>query len=88
MKNVRETQLKKAICLTNEEFAGIIHQTLGDDVTVEISLEGICISTEEDVIYWEEVTKALTNYFDVKEVTSVHADDCDYPIGIWVIYKD
>ena len=88
MKNVRIDQLRTVIVISNEEFETIIKKTLGNDVNVEISLDGICISTDEDDIYWEETYAALAKYFDVTEVTSVHADDCDYPIGIWVVYKN
>ena len=54
---------------------------------VTYTTEGLDICTNEDVIDIDELHKGLAKYFDVKEVTSVHIDDCDF-IGVWVVYRD
>ena len=44
-----------------------------------------------DENFYEDITKfykKLAGYFDVKEVTSIHIDDCDSPVGVWITYKD
>ena len=45
---------------------------------------------EEEIEENKEITDIetlLAKYFDVKEVTSLHIDDCD-TIGVWIVYKD
>jgi hypothetical protein len=87
MKNVRENQLKKCIFLESEEFTDIIHEVLSPDVYVNFTIEGLDICTDDNVVDTDELHKALASYFDVKEVTSIHIDDCDF-IGVWIVYKD
>lgn len=87
MKNVRESQLKKCIFVEADDFTQIIKEILGDDVSVDYTLEGLDIHTDEDGIYQEELCAALQKYFDVKSVTSVHTDHFDY-IGVWITYRD
>lgn len=87
MKNVREEQLKTCIYLETVEFDSIITEAFGDDVDIEYSKDGICISNDEDCIEFEDIAKAVETYFDIKKVTSIHMDDSDF-IGVWVVYKD
>lgn len=88
MKNVNDYQLKKCIFLTNEEFGRIIHDSF-KDIVIEYSLDGFTIyKGDEDVVNTEELHKVLEEYFDVEKITSIHIDDCDYPIDVWIVYKD
>lgn len=87
MKNVRESQLKKCIFLDIEEFESIIQNVFGNGVTVDSTLEGLDIYDEFDNIEFGNICMSLAEYFDVKEVTSFHIDDCDY-VGVWIAYKD
>jgi hypothetical protein len=87
MKNVRENQFKKCIFLDIDEFSEIIKGIFGRNTIVEYTLEGLSIYNEIDCLPNSEICEALANYFDVFEVTSFHADDCDY-IGVWVVYKE
>lgn len=87
MKNVRKNQLKKCICVEAQEFTDIVHEILGEDVNVEYTLEGLDVYTDEKCIDMDDLCAKLTEYFDVKEVTSVHTDHHDY-VGVWVVYRD
>lgn len=96
MKNVRETQLRKAIVLELDEFKYLIADLFGDNAVVETPLDGIVIYREcdensddncdEDIEY-SEICKKLEEYFDVPRVTSYHVDDCEYPL-VWIVYMD
>ena len=87
MKNVRENQLKKCIYLEAEEFVDIIHEVLNKDFRVYFTSEGLDICTNDNIVNVDELHTALATYFDIKEVTSIHIDDCDF-IGVWIVYKD
>lgn len=43
--------------------------------------------TSDDSLDTNILHAKLTGYFDVKEITSIHSDDCDC-IGVWITYKD
>lgn len=34
-----------------------------------------------------QICSLLATYFDVAEITSIHADDCDL-VGVWIVYKN
>ena len=88
MKNVRESQLKKCIFLTQTEMENILSKILNKIVTVNVDLYGLSACTEEDDggdIDNNYLCEILSKYFEVN-VTSIHIDDCDY-VGIWVCYK-
>ena len=96
MKNVSERQLKTAIFLTVDEYETILKEIFSIKVIVHADLDGIWYETDErensnveDPDYVDnELLNELAKYFDVKEVTSVHADDCICETGIWIIYKN
>lgn len=84
MRNVRETQLKKAIFMENTEFFKLVEE-LGidiDDFTEDNYIEEIICY--EDI--YEALKKALSDYYDV-DITSIHEDHFDCP-GMWLVYKD
>lgn len=88
MRNVREKQLKKCIILDGDEFRYIVNQIIDIPVEVNYTYDGIEIYPATDTN--KEITDIetlLAKYFDVKEVTSLHIDDCD-TIGVWIVYKD
>ena len=90
MKNVRDSQLKKAIFLEKEQYEEALLEIFGIDVSVHPDLDGIWYEYNEEALEDEienVLLEKLADYFDVDEVTSVHADDCD-TVGIWVVYKD
>ena len=105
MKNVRESQLKTCILVTNEEFDNILSEVTSNMVTASYELDGITydanysnevipedeIEEYTDEYFYQDITKfykKLADYFGVKEVTSIHTDDCEYPVGIWICYKN
>lgn len=87
MKNVRESQLKTCIFMTEEEFTELGKALFGEGFEADIDYEGIACQVDEDCIEDEVLFKALAEHFGVKTVTSVHVDDCEY-IGVWICYKD
>ena len=89
MKNVRETQLKTAIFLELEEYEEILSTVYERTVRVHPDLDGIWYEAipEEPHEDFNDIHEKLSKYFDV-EVNSIHADDCEYQVGIWIIYKN
>lgn len=88
MKNVRESQLKRCIFLTLEEFDEIIKEIFGPQATTLYQYEGIFIDSGNDDVECDDddILVRLSEYFDVN-VTSFHSDNCEY-VGVWVCYKD
>lgn len=82
MKNVNEHMLKNCIYIRLEDFISVIHETLGNDVHVEVR-ERLLIVTDEE-IYYDEVCEALAQYFGVKEVKTYHYDAG----GVWICYEN
>lgn len=81
MKNVHPTQLKKCIFFIEDEFKELMEKL---NISIELDFDGndFVEFTDEN-----EAFETLANYFDVKEITSVHYDDYEYR-GIWIVYKD
>lgn len=89
MKNVKEWQKKTCIFMETEEFDDIIRYLFGKEVETEYSLEGIWIGYQNGDAWIDEaeIESGLAEFFDVKEVTSIHIDDWD-PMGVWICYRD
>lgn len=87
MKNVRNGQRKNCIYLELHEFKDIILSAF-ENAIVEYTLEGLDIYDNVDCISCEKICDILAMHFDVEEVTSFHADDCEEAIGVWVVYKN
>ena len=96
MKNVRPNQIKTAIFLTVAEYENILKEIFGFNVIVHTDLDGLWYETGEILTEEVEITDEvgsdlfckLATYFDIKEITSLHADDCIDEVGIWIIYKN
>ena len=87
MKNVKPTQLKTAICLTSDEYENVLQEIFGQKIVVHADLDGIWYeASSDDCDVDNNLLEKLKEYFDVNDVTSVHADDCEY-VGIWIIYR-
>ena len=86
MQNVRESQLKKCIFLTEEEFTEILENVYKAPVIVHIALDGLWYESSIDIDD-ECLLRDLKEYFEVEEIQSIHCDDTT-PAGIWVCYKD
>lgn len=86
MKNVTESMLKTSIFMSSDDFTRLVTH-LFPGVQVNYTLDGISYYYEEDILDINILHAKLAGYFDVKEITSVHSDNCDY-IGVWITYKD
>lgn len=90
MKNVKETQLKKAIFMEKEELEELVQELLGWELDIEA--DGMW-ADEGDIVVtpgmdWEtELREKLSQHFDVT-ITSIHTDNCYDALGIWLVYKD
>ena len=85
MKNVRESQLKKAIFMLSDEFEELLS---GFGLKAEFAWDGLSIydPNGKDDYDDEAVNKMLSDHFGVT-VTSVHTDDSDL-VGVWIVYKE
>lgn len=94
MRNVNESELKKCIFKTPDDFQRDIRSIFGVNARVEYSLEGIDIIYEQDEHSEDfiedptqsEVIEKLSKYYDV-QVSSYHIDDCDY-CCVWICYTE
>jgi hypothetical protein len=87
MKNVKETMLKKCITIDFDTFKNIIEEIYKNE-KIEMSIEedGLYAYYESgEAILGFELSRALSEYFDIN-VESFHTDrDYDYP-SVWVVY--
>lgn len=88
MQNVRKTQIKRSIILSNEEFDIAVRKSTGKDITPQLDMDGIWFDYDEDKYDIENVDdyvkECLSNYFEIN-VTSIHIDDCDLT-GVWIVF--
>lgn len=85
MKNVNKYQLKKCIFLTLDEYEVILKKLFGNNVKMDFDSYGTYLWCEKEIAQ-EEIYRKIAKYFDVKQVTSTHIDDCDV-VGVWIVYK-
>ncbi len=90
MKNVRESQLKKCIFMELDDYKELIDKVTDGLKGVECDF-GLCYmfteKAEKTNTYWNEsIEETLSKYFDVT-VTSIHTDDCEEYIGVWICYR-
>ena len=86
MKNVRTEQLRTVIVMACDEYEQVLSEIFNKKVIVHTDLDGIWYEVDADDDF-ENLNAHLANYFGVAEVSTVHADDCDYA-GIWITYKE
>lgn len=95
MKNIKKTELLTCIYKSYDDMLEEIKEMFGPTANINISSDGIDFTYEmEDFIFgetrslpFEELAKEMTQYYDVKEITSIHVDDCIEQPGIWICYK-
>lgn len=96
MKNVTQSMLKTSIFMLGDNFTKLVTH-LFPEVQVEYDLDGINYEYKEDSLDTDVLHTKLAEYFNVKEITSIHynrtanfmdsSDNYDC-IGIWITYKD
>ena len=90
MQNVRENQLKKCIFMELDEYKDLVNKVTDGLKEVDCEFGLFYMSTEkadETNTYWnEDIEVTLSKYFDVT-VTSIHADDCEEYVGVWICYR-
>lgn len=83
MRNVSPYCVKTSIVKSADEFLDDIRAATGEpDANICIEYDGITIDCETD-----NIEECLAKFYDVKEVTSLHIDDCDFA-GVWITFKD
>lgn len=86
MKNVTQSMLKTSIFMLSDDFTKLVTD-LFPGVQINYDLDGINYEYEEDSFDTNTLPTKLAEYFDVKEITSIHSDNYDC-IGVWITYKD
>ena len=89
MRNIKENKLKKCIFLTINELQDILSKVYNQKIIVHAELDGCWFEpTSSDIdICDDDIKTKLSEYFDTN-VTSIHIDDCECDIGVWVVYKE
>ena len=89
MKNKERVSIKHCMFIMVDDFNELLHD-IGINVDVSPDLDGLTFYNinENESTDWDEdkIMSKLSEFFDV-QITSLHADDCDYP-GIWIAYKE
>lgn len=88
MKNITKAEVKSCIVKEWNEYESIVKQIYaGHKIDLSYSEEGISHCIDDDCPYIDDLYEKLANYFDVKEVQSIHIDDSDYSaVMVWICY--
>lgn len=78
MKNVNETQIRKSIVKSFDEYVQDVTEAFGSS-DMSIGLDG----SVEGIMPLDE----LANFYDVKEITDIHSDEAEFPT-IWIDFQD
>lgn len=81
MKHVRSNELKSCIYKPWDQFSLDVRAALNDEEAI-VYLDGTILSNALC-----EPFEALSKYYEVSEITSIHADNTEY-VGIWICYND
>ena len=86
MKNLNGASLVTCIMIMQDDFDRLI-KTLYPNTNTEITyeLDGITIYVNDENP--SDLYTKLAEYYDVKEVQSIHIDDAEY-IGVWIAYVE
>lgn len=69
-------------------FEELLKQIAAKPISCTFEMDGITYENEEgDRVPEETVCGFLADYFGVKEVTSVHLDNC-LSLGVWICYRE
>lgn len=78
MKNVNETQIRKSIVKSFDEYVQDVTDAFGSS-DMSIGLDG----SVEGIMPLDE----LANFYDVKEITDIRSDEAEFPT-IWIDFQD
>lgn len=81
----KNTSFMNCIYMTIDDYKKIIKEIFGSDSDVWYDMDGIWYDIK-DTGKGLDVLSELSKYFDC-EVTSAHADDCDF-VGVWIAYNN
>ena len=76
---------RNCIVISLDEFEQILDELAYSN---DLNLDRLTYSCmKEDYDNEINLYPLFEKYFDIKKITSIHADDDDYP-DIWIVYKD
>lgn len=91
MKHIKETQLKRSVILSPEEFEYAVEEATGKNIKPQFDMDGLWFDydyEEEDDKQIEDIDDyvkgCLSKYFEIN-ITSIHIDDCDLT-GVWLTF--
>lgn len=87
MKNVLDSEKKTCIFKTIDDFKRDVRTASNGDINVTTELDGISFNDITKNDFADNINDIMADYYDVKEITSIHIDDCDYT-GVWICYKE
>lgn len=86
MKNVLDSEKKTCIFKTIDDFKRDVRTASKGSVKITTELDGISFEDTIKNDSADNINRLMADYYDVKEITSIHIDDCDYT-GVWICYK-
>ena len=85
------THGRRIVCrfFSLDEFNEFLsHLYEGEPTGVDVDYQGIYIGVGEDDCCPSDLHERIAKELGVAEVTSIHIDDCDEAIGVWVAVKE
>ena len=86
MKNVLDSEKKTCIFKTIDDFQRDVRTASKGNIKVTTELDGISFEDTVKNDSADNINSLMADYYDVKEITSIHIDDYDYT-GVWICYK-
>lgn len=77
---------KNCLCLPFSDFERLVRK-VAPTVKIEVDLDGLSYWDEENEEGCYEINDLLSSELGI-EITSIHMDDCDYDVGVWIVYNE
>lgn len=88
MRNFNETMIRHCLFMNYDEYQSLISDLTNGNAYVEFPVDGIdYISCGQKDYDSNNINMLLSEYFHVK-VKSVHCDDNESNIGVWIHYEE
>lgn len=88
MRNFNDTMIRHCLFMSNKEYNKLIGYLTNGNISCSFPIDGINYEFNSEKEYEEEdIHDLLSEYFDVK-IKSVHIDDNESNIGVWIYYEE
>lgn len=78
---------KRCLMIVLDEFKELVRSLYDEEVYFDIGMDGMSISTEEDIIQDADLHSRLAKALGVDGITSIHLDDYEIDTGVWLVCR-